>query len=151
MRLRYFSMGKVATRIWLFLILASAAVPVMHILFPYIDTTNYYHIEAQLQQIMQQQNQSAEQAKQLGEALSGDESLKDKFAAFLTLTPIGLAIRMFLMMLEGMATGLYPVWAMLGFDKLKTANGVSLASILTTMVYLFYTWTIINLVTGRDE
>jgi len=151
MRLRYFSMGKVATRIWLFIILASAAVPVMHMLFPYLDTTNYYHIESQLQHIMQQQNQTAEQAKELGQALAGEESLKDRFAAFLTLTPIGLGIKMQLMVLEGLATGLYPVWAMLGFDKLTTANGISLATLLSSMVWLFYVWTLINMVTGRDD
>jgi len=151
MRLRYFSMGKVATRLWLFIILASAAVPVMHILFPYVDTTNYYYTEQQLNQIFEQMNQTAQGPVGLGEALAGDQSLSEKFAAFLTLTPIGLAVRMFLMISENLVTGLYPIWQMFHFHEIKAQNGVSLAQILSSVVWMFYVWTIINLVTGRED
>jgi len=151
MRLRYFSMGKVSTRIWLFILFASFGVPVMQMLFPYLHLGQYYPIASQLQQYSQHLNQTANQTQALGKALAGDQNLVDKFKAFLTLTPIGFAIRMFLMGMKGLVTGLHPVWLMLGLGDLKTRNGTSLADILSAMVYLFYTWTIYNIATGRDE
>lgn len=151
MKLRYFSMGKVATRAWLIILFASFGVPVMQMLFPYLHLGQYYYIATKLQHYAQQLNQTANQTQQLGQALAGNQNLADKFKAFLTLTPIGFSIRMILMGLEGLATGLHPVWEMLGFGDLKSPSGVSLADVLSGMVYLFYTWTIINIVTGRDE
>lgn len=159
MNLRYFSMGKVATRVWLFIILASTAVPIMHILFPYIITNDYYreysHVEQMFSSIMEQQNTTVNETLSVSKALSGDASLKEKFSAILGLTPIGLSIRFIGMVLEGIVTGLQPVWLLLGFDKITTttANGtvVSLADVLRGMLYMFYVWTIINIVTGREE
>lgn len=151
MRLRYFSMSKVATRVWLFVLLASFAVPVMHIFFPYLDTSNYYWVEQKLNEIAAAQNATAQQAVELGKAVAGDQSLMERFAAFLTLTPIGLSIRVVLMVLENITTGLYPIWVMFGFDKIKTQAGVSLATVLSTVIWVLYAWTFISIITGREE
>jgi len=153
MKLRYFSMGKVTTRVWLLILLASFSATIMSAYFPYLvgNDSHYYYIEQQLQQYAAQLNQSSNQTQALGQALSGNQGLADRFKAYLTLTPIGFSIRMLLMMMEGIATGLHPIWLMLGLGDVKTSAGVSIADMLSGMVYLFYGWTIYNIATGRDE
>jgi len=131
MRLGRISFWRLAISVWGFIVIMSYAPVLAHYFFPWFDYSQYYFTVQFLDNtVIAYFNGLAEQGGLAG--LVGDLML------FLS----SVALKGILIMLEGVFTGLRPVWVMFGLDQELPGRSITLADMLSGMLYVFYGWTL---------
>ena len=126
--------SRIPVTVWLFVILMSYAPLITHAVFPWFDYSDkYYTVHFADDTFMKTAQDLANNGGivgTLGQIVYG----------------LGMAVKMLMMLMEGVVTGFMPTWKLLGLDQ--TVNGLNVAVVLSGMVYMFYAWTIFKAYSG---
>ena len=139
MRLGNISLSRMTISVWLFVVIMSYAPVLAHYGAPWFDYSEYYFSVNFLNDTALQYFQGlAQQGGVVG--VVGQ-----------VLTTATYALQGIMILLEGVFTGLHPTWKLLGFDKQIPGREVTLATILSGFLYLFYFWTLYEAYTKGVE
>lgn len=139
MRLARISMWRITISIWLFIIIMSYSPMIAHYFFPWFDYSEYYVSVNFLEST----------AITYFRGLAEQGGVTEYIAQALLIA--SLALKGIMILLEGVFTGLHPIWVMLGFDQPLPGRDRTLADILSGLLYLFYIWTLYQAFTRGVE